>query len=105
MAECLIRNSLNSLHHILWCGIDTSTLIKSWDGFCLDTTEPVLTGDPLQADWGDTDHLCLSLLLLHPLDCSEYPPLYYFSSFYLSYSYKRNLVKIAMLTKEGQRND
>ena len=65
--------------------LNTSTLSKSWDGFCLDTTEPVLTGDPLQADWGDTDHLCLSLLLLHPLDCSEHPPLY--SSLYLSYKY------------------
>ena len=83
-------------------GVDTSTLSKSWDGFCLDTTEPVLTGDPLQADWGDTDHLCLSLLLLHPLDCSEHLPLYTFFSFYLSYSYKRKLLKIAMLTKERQ---
>ena len=63
--------------------LNTSNLSKSWDGFCLDTTEPVLTGDPLQADWGDTDHLCLSLLLLHPLDCSEYPPLYIFFSFFV----------------------
>ena len=65
----------------------TRLLANSWMEF--DTTEPVLTGDPLQADWGNTDHLCLSLLLLHPLDCSEYPPLYSILFFYLSYSYKR----------------